>query len=171
MTGNISPQEFRPEPLSRKGEVTAWVLALLVGSAWLVLFLTRNPVFAGLPILEGFLLLAGLGISLSNWMDRHTILRLLPSGVIFDNGLRHAELNWNQIRQVQVFPSNWGKKVRVIGENSHFDFRTLGEVKVHGNVKGRMGFAHGQMILKRIIEAADLKRVESSDSGENFVHE
>jgi len=49
---------------------------------------------------------------------------------------------------LQVIPSAWGKKVRVIGENGHFDFRTLGEVRLQGEVKGRLGFEKAKRILE-----------------------
>jgi hypothetical protein len=50
--------------------------------------------------------------------------------------------------------------VRIIGDQAHFDFRTLGELKLGGDVKGRMGFAQGELILRQILRASGLKEVE-----------
>lgn len=168
---NTNSAEFRPELLSRRGEFVAWGLSLVLAAAWLVLLVLGQPVFWGLPLLLAFISLAALGISLGNWMDRHTLIRLHTSGVEFENGLRHARLAWNEIRQVQVFPSGWGDKVRVVGEQVHFSFRTLGEVKLQGEVKGHMGFTEGQKVLQHILEKANLKQIEQSGSGYYYARE
>ncbi len=104
--------EYHPELLSRRTELTVWVLALIVGLTWLVLVLTNVTVHRSVPIMTGFLVLGGLGMSLANWMDRRTTIKTNREGVVFTNGLRHTELAWNDIRKVEVFPSAWGKKVR-----------------------------------------------------------
>ncbi|HEX7973262.1 MAG TPA: hypothetical protein VF498_02555 [Anaerolineales bacterium] len=165
------PGEFHPELLSRRGEAVAWGTALLVWSAWLIVRLRGLPVIAAVPLLAVVLLLAALSISLGNWMDRQTVLRLEPDGIEYQNGLRHARLDWNDIRQVQVFPSNWGKKVQVVGGNAHFEFRTLGEVKVQGETKGRMGFTEGEWILSKILDAAHLRRIEHPGPGYYYARE
>jgi hypothetical protein len=163
--------EYRPELLSRRGEYIAWGTALLVIAAWLIMYLTRTPVFGGLRFLAILLALCGMAISLGNWMDRRTILRLEPDSVWFDNGLRQVSLHWSEIRQVQVYPSAWGKKVRVIGDKVHFDFRTLGEVILQGEVKGRMGFEKGEQILGNILKSAGLKQVPGPDNGSYYARE
>ena len=153
-------REFRPELLSRRGEWIGWGLTFLVGATWLVLYLAGTPVRSAVPVLAILLLLASLSISLGNWMDRRTLIRLKPEGVNFENGLRQVTLAWDEIRQVQVFPSSWGKKVRVIGKQAQFEFRTLGKVKLQGEVKGRMGFVEGSQILHTIIESGNLEEVQ-----------
>jgi hypothetical protein len=163
--------EYRPELLSRRGEYVAWGTALLAITAWLILHLTNTPVFGGLRFLAVLLALSGMAISLGNWMDRRTILRLEPDGVWFDNGLRQVMLHWSEIRQVQVYPSAWGKKVHVIGEKAHFDFRTLGEVTYQSEVKGRLGFEKGEEILGHILENARLKQVSGPENGVYYARE
>jgi hypothetical protein len=159
--------EFHPELLSRRGEFVAWGLALVVAATWVILRLYGQGVSIFLLILEAFLLFAGLSISLGNWMDRRSMIRLDREGITFDNGLRHAALHWQEIHRVQVFPTEWGKKVMVLGGRTHFEFRTLAEVKVQDEVKGRMGFADGEKILQHMIQAAHLveKPGEAAQSG------
>jgi hypothetical protein len=164
-------REYHPELLSRRAELTIWVLALIVGTTWLVLVLTNIPVHRSVPVMTVFLALGGLGLSLANWMDRRTHIRTNREGIVFTNGLRHTQLAWRDIRKVEVFPSNWGKKVRVFGERAYFEFRTLAEVKVDGQVKGRMGFPAGELILEQILDAAQLKEAEHSDSGYYYSRE
>ena len=160
--------EYRPELLSRRGEYVAWGIALIAISAWLILHLTNTLVFGSLTFLAVLLALSGVAISLGNWMDRRTVLRLDPEGVWFDNGLRQVLMHWSEIRQVQVSPSAWGKKVHVIGEKSHFGFRMLGEVMLQGEVKGRMGFEKGEEILGHILEGTRLKQVPGPENGSYY---
>ena len=168
---NQDIQEYHPELISRRGEALAWGSALLVVAAWIILVVRGRSAPAAVPVLAVFLFLAALGISLSNWMDRQTHILIDTQGISFHNGLRHTHLTWNQIRQVQVFPSPWGRKVEVIGPQSHFNFRTMGEVKVQGEVKGRMGFRQGEAILKLILERAHLKQIEHPGSGYYYAPE
>jgi hypothetical protein len=158
-------KEYHPELLSRKGEATAWLSTAFVVAGWLILSFSGNPVTRAIPFLAIVLLICALGISLGNWMDRRTRIQIDQDGIHFENGVRDARLTWQEIQQVQVFPSNWGKKVRLIGPSAHFDFRTLGEVKVRGELKGKMGFTEGELILKHILERANLTLVNQSGNG------
>jgi len=163
--------EYHPELLSRRTELIVWVLALIVGITWLVLVLTNATVHRSVPLMTGFLVLVGFGMSLANWMDRRTRIVTNQEGIVFTNGLRNTQLEWNEIHKVEVFPSNWGKKVRVFGKRAYFEFRTLAEVKVDGQVKGRMGFPAGEIILSQILDAANLKEAEHKDSGYYYLRE
>lgn len=153
----VEAREFRPELLPRRGERIAWSLAGLALAAWIVLALLAKPVLIGFALLAVVLLLSALAISLGNWTDRRTLLRIEPQGVHFENGLRKTSLRWEEIRSVEVYPSNMGDKVRVLGDQSYFNFRTLGEVRTHGDLKGLMGFADGEQILHQILRNAHLK--------------
>jgi len=96
-------------------------------------------------------------------MDRQTRLQLFPDGVAYENGLRRVRLMWGEIRQVRVLPARWGKSVQVIGETAHFEFKTLGEVKFRGELRGRTGFAQDEAILAAIIRAAGLLAVKREE--------
>lgn len=163
--------EFRPVLLSRRGEMIGWGLALLLAAVWLFLNLTGREAPAALAFLTAFLFASAASISLGNWMDRRTVIRLEGDGVTFDNGLRHTRMQWQDIRQVQVLPSNWGRKVRVIGSQAYFAFRTLGEVKIQGETKGRMGFVEGEKILRQILKRAGLSKVEQQGAVYYYVRE
>lgn len=163
--------EFLPEMLSRRGELVSWGLALLTLIAWLILWINARPVFLGLKALAILLALTGLLISLGNWMDRQTRLRIDLEGVAFENGLRKVFLRWEEIQRVEVFPSAWGSKVRVLAEEAHFDFRMLGEVTMQGEVKGRMGFADGEQILRHICKQANLKQTQGPGNSSYYLRE
>lgn len=159
MESDIKSHEYYPVLVSRRGELIAWASTLVVSLAWLVLSRSGEPIPFAVPLMVALLLLAALSISLGNWMDRQTSITMDSERITFRNGLRNVQIRWNKIKQVRVLPSNWGEKIQVIGERSHFEFRTLGEIKVHGEVKGRMGFSEGGVILDRILTSANLKPV------------
>ena len=137
----------------------------MVGLTWLIYAQSGRTGQLVFQILEAFLLFSALSISLGNWMDRQTMIRLGVGGVEFENGLRKSRLKWEEIDRIQVFPSAWGKKVQVIGAGSHFSFRTLGEVNYMGESRGRLGFAEGELILQRILESSHLGDMKTLNSG------
>jgi hypothetical protein len=171
MHSDSRTRDYRPELLSRRGELTTWVLGLAALAAWLVLALGGYRIHLVLPVVAVLLIFAAMGISLGNWMDRHSLIRIKSSGIEYRNGLRHTRLEWSEIVRVEVFAHKWGDKVRVLGESAHFDFRTLGEVEVHGEIKGRMGFMDGDYILQTILQEAHMKEVKHDDTGYYYVRE
>ena len=162
-------RKYYPEQLSRRGEITVWMLLVLVMLTGLILKLSGSPVPYTVTVLGVFFLLAGLAISLGNWMDRRTFIKVSAEGIEFKIGLRHGELLWQEVKRLEVYPSNWGDKVHVRGSESHFAFRTMGEVKVNKEVKGRMGFEEGDKILEILLERSKLRKVERSDPGEYYI--
>jgi hypothetical protein len=156
-------REFRPELLSRRGEWTAWALALAAGvGMWFLNLSGYIPAWAW--IFWVFLLFSGVSISLGNWLDRSAVIQVEADGIRFENGLRPVRLGWRDVQKVAVLPARWGKSVQVIGENSHFGFKTLGEVQFQGEVRGRTGFPEGQAILDVILRETGLVLVEESNN-------
>jgi len=156
-------REFKPELISRRGEWTAWALALLAGAGmWLLNRSGYIPFWAW--IFWVFLLFSGVSISLGNWIDRHTVMSLETDGISFENGFRRVRLRWPEIRKVAVLPARWGKVVQVVGETSHFSFKTLGEIRFQGEMRGRTGFTEGQTILEIILRETGLELVEKSNN-------
>ncbi len=158
-------ESYFPERLPRRGEIVAWSLSAVALAAWLLLSSLGEQISIVFRLFTIFIFLSSLAISLGNWMDRQTRLVLDEKGISFENGLRKVTLSWSDIRLVEVIPSSWGDKVRVLAGTAHFDFRTLGEVRQHGEVKGRMGFSEGDLILNKILLNAGLK--ENKSPGNN----
>ena len=156
-------REFHPELLPRRGEINAWLLALLAASG-VFLLQTRQAVPIWAWIFLGFLAFSAVSISLGNWMDRKTLIMLDGNGIRFENGIRSVWLDWPDVQKVAVLPARWGKDVQVLGEKSHFGFKTLGEVQFRGEVRGRTGFADGQKILDMILKEAGLPLVEQKEN-------
>ena len=160
-------REFRPELISRRGEWTALALALAASlGMW---FLNRSgfiPAWAW--IFWAFLLFSGVSISLGNWIDRNTLIELQADGVRFENGLRRVRLRWTEVQKVAVLPARWGKAVQVIGEKSHFGFKTFGEVQFQGEVRGKTGFADGKTILDVILREANLVLIKELNNAHYY---
>ena len=166
MEGQLEHRVFTPELVSRRSEAIAWGSAVMVNGAWLLLIVFNQSMSFWLPILGIPLLLIAIGISLGNWMDRKTILRMDVNGVNFSNGLRHADLRWNEVKEVRVLPAQWGKKVQVFGEEAYFAFHTLGEITSNGKVLGRTGFIDGDWILAQILDKSGLSESKQVDLGD-----
>jgi len=152
---------YIPELLPRRGEITAWALAVVALFGLYFLSLRQDvPFWAWFFV--AFLTFSAGSISLGNWMDRRTFIRIEPAGVVFENGLRKPQLAWEAIQNVRSAPSRWGFSVQVIGSQSHFSFSTLGEMKFQGQVRGRTGFVEGDAIFNEIIRCAGLtKKVQT----------
>ena len=167
MQSALAPREYRPTLISRRGELIAWVAFLLVGTTWIILILSGQRYCFAVPVLVIVLLLAALSISLGNWMDRHTVLSIKNGSISYRNGLRNVDIRWESIQEVQILPTQWGKKVHVIADHAHFNFQMLGEVKVYGQVRGQVGFAEGEMILNEIIERSKLHETTATDQDQS----
>ncbi|MBU0513061.1 MAG: hypothetical protein KJ638_15350 [Chloroflexi bacterium] len=161
-------REFRPELISRRGELIAWILSIIaLVSLGVALIWGAGMSWAGIIFVLILLLSAG-SISLGNWVDRKTVLSLSLEGVSFRNGLRNVSLKWDQIQELRLLPDRWGVRVHVWGAESRFNFRMLGEVKVRGELKGRVGFAEGESILQEILESSGLQENEQNENGRYY---
>jgi hypothetical protein len=149
---------YTPELQSRRPELVSWGLALasLVG---LLILNLGGAIFFWAIVFVCFLFFAALSISLGNWVDRKTQIKIADSGITFQNGLRNVELPWFSIRSVTTSPSRWGEKIQVVGEKSHFEFNTLGEVTFQKQLQGRVGFQQGNEIRDEIIQKSGLTSV------------
>jgi len=162
---------YQPVLTSRRAELIAWVSSLLVVILWLVLGATGQQEMLAIPVIAVVLFGSALSISLGNWMDRKTEMRIDNSRVAFTNGLRNVQMTWEEIQEVRAMPARWGKKVQVIGKKSYFGFQTLAEVTVMGEVKGRFGFVQGEDILRQIILNGQLHIVERPGEGYYYARE
>lgn len=161
MAEQTTQTTFRPRLSPRRGEAYAWGLTGLLGLAVLVWRGLVGPVPWPYWLFLTFFGLSALSISLGNWMERHTVLRLEPEGVFFTNGLRRVFLRWEDIHTVRVRPAPLGQRVEVIGRGGHFTFPLLTEVTFEGHLQGAFGFVEGEHILARIVSLAGLNRHET----------
>ena len=162
-----SVQEFHPERIPRQGERNAWLLTGAAVAAYLLLWRLSAASLLML-IMVAFLLVSAIFISLSNWIDRHTVLTLQAEGITFRNGLRTVSLNWAEIEKLSVLPDRWGARVRVAGKSALITFRMLSEVNFQGKLRGQMGFAEGEAILQRILRSSGLQEIKTGEKGRYY---
>jgi hypothetical protein len=160
---------YKPELQSRRSELVAWGLAF--ASLMGLLFLNLGGmIFFWSLVFVVFLFFAALSISLGNWMDRKTQIRIDNDGIIFQNGLRNVRLNWSYVNIVKTMPSRWGENVQVIGTKTHFEFNTLGEVIFQQKVQGQVGFQQGKDIMDEIIHRSGLTSVAKNGDSYYYSH-
>ena len=157
---DLETREFHPELMPRRGELNAWLLFAATGVGVFLLSRMMPVVPSWAWFFLGFLGFSALSISLGNWMDRKTLIVLDGNGIHFENGIRSVRLGWHEVQKVAVLPARWGKDVQVVGEKSHFGFKTLGEVQFQGKVRGRTGFVDGQNILDTILRETGLQQAD-----------
>ncbi len=160
-----SPQDYRPLLISRQGEYVAWALTLVILAAVIAVRLILGSLVWGAYLFLGVFFFLAFIISLGNWVDRKTVLRIDIHGVHFQNGLRNVPFAWEEIKNVHIMPQRWGQKIEVSGDSARFFFSTLGQVKVKGEIKGQVGFEEGEQILETIIQKSGLAKTEDSGPG------
>jgi hypothetical protein len=144
-------------------------LVLVSGFGWWVLSRQGSSLATFMIFFLIIFLFVAAGTSLSNWMERKSRLELRESGLRFSNGLRNIQLGWDEIQQVHVLPSRWGKAVHVLGLSQHFHFQLAGEVMFMGRVRDKVGFLEGEEILTTILEKTGLKLAKTERPGRYFV--
>jgi hypothetical protein len=151
-------QEYKPLTAPRRSELTAWILALSLAVA---LYFVR---FQGMGRAGGFILLAFLALSaitmsIGNWVDRKTYLRIDQQTIDFFNGAREVSIKWTEISAVQILPGRIGDKIIVSSETARIRFQSLGKIKMSDKISGEVGFELGDQILETILERSGLAEV------------
>jgi hypothetical protein len=164
----MSTHEFRPEKMSRRGEAILWALTLVSLAVLLILKGTGSDLSAWNLAFVGFMLLSAGSISFGNWMDRQTVLALGPDGLAFRNGLRAVQFDWDQVKAIQVIPTQWGDQAIVSGAETRFSFRTLSEISRKGEVRNRMGFTQGAFIIEQIVKRGGLVKIDQPEEGRYY---
>ena len=137
--------------MSRKAEWLAWLSSIGLFMGLIIVSSTAGPVSLLFWGFAYFLLFSAGSISLGNWMDRRSVLRIDADGVAYENGLRTVHFKWPDIQNVAVVLTKLGKRVQVQTAQAHFTFKTMGELAMAGQLF-RAGFADGDEILARILE-------------------
>ncbi len=171
-----TPREFRPEMPSRRSEWVNWLLAGLALAAWLILRTQTDRVAGWHFLFVAAILLVAASTSLSNWMERSTLLTIKPEGVGFKNGLRDVSLAWDDLQEMRIVSTRFGKQVFVAGyivetapsRNSNFTFRTLAVNERKGQIRTKMGFAAGDFIIEQILQHSGLQPAEKTEVSRDY---
>lgn len=163
MTYMPEEREFHPELLPRTGEVIAWALLLLVNINLFILRRWLGNIPIAVWVVWASLLFAAASISLNNWVERHTRLRLDKDGVTYENGIRSVRLTWPEVQSVSRFPARLGHTIQVVGQKTAFVFHTLGEAWLRDELRAKTGFVQGEEIFKEIVAKSNLQEIAENN--------
>jgi hypothetical protein len=151
-----TPQEFHPLVGSRRTEIFAWLLAIIILlTPWI------RPTMSGIwqlftVLFVGFFCLSAVFISFGNWLERHTSLILADNGIEYKNGIRNVSMGWEEIKEVRIYPYGKSSKVVVYNDHEYFSYQMLTKVSTKGKWKIRYGFDKGEEILEMILQRSNL---------------
>jgi hypothetical protein len=83
-------------------------------------------------------------------MERKTALLLTDDYIFYKNGVRRTSLRWNEINEIELREDRLSKKVTILGEETHFQFRLLSKPRYEGEVRSEFGFQPADEILNEI---------------------
>lgn len=168
--GNLSTvQVFKPLLTSRRSEVSAWALTVVMFLVVLFAPLEGRGKLGGIVFLV-FLGLSGLTMSIGNWVERNTYLRIAEDGITYFNGAREISLGWKKITRVEVVPSRFGDRIRVNSDSARFRFQSLGNISMNEKISGRVGFEQGEQILETILEQSGLAGAERQQTNGTYYY-
>ncbi|MEN8241285.1 MAG: hypothetical protein ABFS17_05150 [Chloroflexota bacterium] len=153
---NLSTKhEYKPLLVPRRSEFTAWGLTLILTLVLILSSLEGRGKVGGVLLLV-FLVLSSATMSIGNWIDRKTYLRIGEQAVSYFNGAREVSLPWKDISRVEIFPGKFGDKIIVSSAEKSFRFQALGKISMSEKVTGQVGFEQGTQILETILEKTGL---------------
>lgn len=149
-------ERYVPAPPNRRGEALAWLCALGIGIAGLVL----TGRYGAAPCLTwqllGIFILAGGAISLGNWLDSRTHVELSPQGIAYQSPLRRLNVRWEEVQAISAIPLRRGWRLLVESSGGRFALRTICRLSLGPVESQPIGFPEGERIASLIRGMAGL---------------
>jgi hypothetical protein len=152
----LEPGLYKPVPPSPSGLRMAWGLfgiSLLAG-LYMLFYITELPILFWLA--SALLLLVALAITLSHWLEGHTIIRLKVEGVQYESPLRNVEFAWSDIEELWCGKIRGGWRYMISGKDAAFRFQSLVVIRSGPGREVRTGFSEGPKIAKMVYQSAGL---------------
>ena len=143
-------ERYRPAPANRRGEAIAWLCALGVGIAGLVLTVRAGTTPCITWQLLAIFVMAGSAISLGNWLDSRTELELSPEGIAYQSPLRRLNARWEDVEALTAIPLRRGWRLQVESSDGRFALRTICRMKLGPVESQPIGFLEGERIASLI---------------------
>lgn len=149
---------YKPVQNSRKPEIYAWLLFVAITTLLVAIPNSGFLRIAGI-LLMIFFLFSAIAMSIGNWMNRNTKLKLTQQGVVFENALQTVDMGYKNISRVEVHSRRVNDKIIVVGDNERsFGFDLYNEIFLNNKSGGAVGFRDGELILETILYYAELDK-------------
>lgn len=158
-------ETFQPWVGQRRAEALAWASCLLIGVFLGFLNMRGEPLpCMGLGLFALFLAGAML-VSFSNWIDRHTRIRIDADQVEFRSPLRKVAIAWESLESLTAVRAASGWRILVAGAEEYFQFRTESILGQGTRAAMAVGIQGGVRLARLICSKAGLGQPTFEKSG------
>ena len=159
-----TPQTLKPIQNPRRSEMTAWFLSLCL--ILILIFSTEGGFFkVGGIILCTFFLISAVIISLGNWQNRKTVLRLSRDQIWYFNGIKESSLSWEEIQRVEVYSGRFNDKISLVSDSGIIRFDIVNLEHFDQDKTPNYGFKEGVKILNSILDQTDFNEKKQNRLG------
>lgn len=155
---------YKPIINSRRSELMAWIFSIS-----LIVIQFAQPVTGffkvGGILLAIFFLLSAIIISLGNWTNRKTVLRIREVGIDLDNGIKMITFKWQDIIRIEVFTGRFNDKISLITESGRMNFDIAVSDDNKSATSQRFGFQEGDEILKILLDRSKVSQQKVDAEG------
>lgn len=159
-----TPQTYKPIQNSRRPELLAWFFSFCI--IFILIFSPQTGLFRiGGVILATFFLLSAVTISLGNWQNRNSVLKLSKDKIWYFNGVKELSFTWDEIQRVEVFRGRFNDKINLVSESGSISFDIIGLEQFNQDKTPYYGFREGAEILNFILKQTNLNEQKQDGSG------
>jgi hypothetical protein len=156
---------FSPAAVDRRGEGVGWLLTAGLAAGLAVIFWRSGGVpWLGLVLLVILIGLSSL-VSLGNWLESNTTIRLDVAGIEERQPLHSVALRWDEILELWAWPASRGWRILVRGTGGQILFRTGERLVSARGPELRLGFPQGEQLAARVRNAAQLAAPQPQEAG------
>lgn len=150
---------LKPEAGSRRPEALSWAFAVVLFG---ILFFMRPELQAlrfGAWALGLFFGFSGAVMTLGNWLERNTSMRLNLQEIALVRPLQTLGMKWDEVDRVDVMTKSNARRVFVQGRGVKFSFRPATRVEIRGKIRDEYGFLESEKIIETILTMAKISEI------------
>ncbi|NIM92458.1 MAG: hypothetical protein GTO18_01920 [Anaerolineales bacterium] len=147
---------FQPRSESRRGELIAWIAAVVIGILLAILYSQSGQINCFIGLLFAFFLFAGLLMTYSHWVDSRITIRVTPEELDYKSPFRVVNLKWNEVAEVRVIKAGRSYRVIVRGKEAYFAYRVAPKTEDESDPIRMLGLPRGDELTRIICGMAEL---------------
>jgi nicotinamide riboside transporter PnuC len=160
-------ETFRPAPISRKGEIIAWLLTLLIGLVSIIVKMQSGHFPCLTILLLVFFLIAAILISFSHWADSKTLIRVTPPQLSYQSPFRKIQQDWDQVLEINAQKTGRFWRIVVNLEQSFFSFKVNAASELKTQPEQVLALPQGDRLVRIICGMANLLQIQNTE--ENWI--